>query len=209
MPSLVALLATPAAAAQPPRTTSAILRAGVLSRRDVPSTWVATPRSTTSDPFPRGAACATLAAAERVARRSPHAASPQFSDPESGNTTEADNSVYALPSAAAAHRYLAAYEAGTASACFQLVLTDAVGASASVALAPLTTQVAGLGDEAAGYEGTVQGTNAAGQPVALVADVVAVRVGRAATVFEFLSANQQIPAGPSVVTTVVRRLGGR
>ena len=73
-------------------------------------------------------------------------------------------------------------------------------------LAPLTSQLAGLGDESAGYEGTVQGTNGAGQPVALVADVVAVRVGRAATVFEFLSANQQIAAGPSIVTSVVKRL---
>jgi hypothetical protein len=208
VPSLVAMLAAPAAAAKP-LSTSAILKAGVLSARDVPSTWVSTPRTAAPDPFPRGAVCRTLAAAERVARRSPHAASPQFSDPESGNTTEADNSVYALPSAAAAHRYLAAYAAGTASACFQLVLTDAVGTSASVALVPLTTQLAGLGDESAGYEGTVQGTNGAGQAVALVADVVAVRVGRAVTVFEFLSANQQIAAGPSIVTTVVRRLGGR
>ena len=87
--------------------------------------------------------------------------------------------LYALPSAGAAHRYLAAYEAATAGACFQLVLTDAVGASASVALVPLTSQVAGLGDESAGYEGTVQGTNGAGQTVALVADIVAARVGRA------------------------------
>jgi hypothetical protein len=207
VPWLVVLLAARSAGAVP-RTTSAILKAGVLSAHDVPSTWVATPRSTAAESFPRGAACQTLAAAERVARRSPHAVSPQFSDPGSGNTTEADNSVYALPSAAAAHRYLAAYAAGTASACFQQVLTDAVGTSASVALTPLTTQLAGLGDESAGYEGTVQGTNGGGQAVALVADVVAARVGRAVTVFEFLSANQQIANGPSIVTTVVRRLGG-
>jgi hypothetical protein len=73
----------------------------------------------------------------------------------------------------------------------------------------LTAQLAGLGDESAGYEGTVQGTNRAGQAVALVADIVAVRVGRSAVVFEFLSANQQIAAGPAIVTTVVKRLGGR
>lgn len=206
---LLVTLAAPAASVTRPRTTRAILRAGIISPHDVPSTWIATPRSTAADPFPSGAACETLAAAERVARRSPRAASPQFSDPESGNTTEADNSVYALPNAAAAHRYLAAYQAPTASACFQRVLTDAVGTSASVTLAPLTSQLAGLGDESAGYEGTVQGTSGAGQAIALVADIVAVRVGRAVTVFEFLSANQQIADGPSIVTTVVKRLGGR
>ena len=206
--ALVVVLAGPAAAAKP-LTTSAILKAGVISARDVPSTWISTPRTTAPDPFPRGAACQTLAGAERVARRFPHAASPQFSDPESGNTTQADNSVYAFPTPVGAHRYLAAYEAATASACLQLVLTDAVGTSASVTLAPLTTQLAGLGDESAGYEGTVQGTNGAGQAVALVADIVAVRVGRSAVVFEFLSANQQIAAGPAIVTTVVKRLGER
>ncbi|HEV2308908.1 MAG TPA: hypothetical protein VGU73_00180 [Acidimicrobiia bacterium] len=206
-PTLMAALAGSPAAALP-RSTGAILKSGVLSARDVPSTWIATPRTTAPNPFPGDAACRSLAAAERVARRSPHAASPQYSDPESGNTTQADNSVYAFPSPAGAHRYLAAYEAAEASACLRLVLSDAVGTSASVTLEPLTTQLAGLGDERAGYEGTVQGTNGAGQTVALVADIVAVRVGRAATVFEFLSANQQIAAGPAIVTTVVRRLGG-
>jgi hypothetical protein len=208
VPAALAALAAPAAAARPIGT-AAILKAGVITAHDVPSTWISTPRTLAPDPFPSGAACRTLASAERAARRSPHAVSPQFSDPASGNTTEADNTVYAFASAVGAHRYLAAYEASTASACLQLVLTEAVGASATATVAPLTTQLAGLGDESAGYEGTVQGTNGAGQTVALVADIVAVRVGRAVTVFEFLSANQQIAAGPTIVNTVVKRLPGR
>ena len=200
--------AGPAGAARP-IATAAILTAGVITARDVPATWIATPRSTAPDPFPTGAACHTLATAERRARRSPHAVSPQFSDPQSGNTTEADNTVYAFANAAAARWYLAAYADPSASGCFRLVLTEAVGPSATVAIAPLTAQLAGLGDEQAGYEGTVQGTNGAGQPVALIADVAAVRVGRAVTVFEFLSANEQIAAGPAIVDTVVHRLAGR
>jgi hypothetical protein len=205
VPVALAALAGPAAAARPIGT-AAILKAGVITAHDVPSTWISTPRTGAPDPFPSGAACRTLASAERTARRSPHAVSRQFSDPESGNTTQADNTVYAFASAVGAHRYLAAYEASTASACLQLVLTEAVGASASVTIAPLTTQLAGLGDESAGYEGTVQGTNSGGQTVALVADIVAVRVGRAVIVFEFLSANEQITAGPTIVNTVVKRL---
>ena len=207
---VAALLAGPAAGAARPTTTVAILRAGVIAAHDVPSTWISTPRSTAAAPFPSGAACQTLAAVERTARRhAPHASSPQFSDPQSGNTTQADDSVYAFTSAAAAHRYLAAYQAGGASGCFQLVLTDAVGASGTATIAPLTAQLVGLGDENAGYEGTVQGANGAGQAVALVADIVAVRVGRAVAVFEFLSANRQITAGPTIVNTVVQRLGVR
>jgi hypothetical protein len=206
---VAALLAGPAAAAARPTTTAAILRAGVITAHDVPSTWISTPRSTGTDPFPSGAACQALAAAERVARRhAGRAASPQFSDPQSGNTTQADDDVYAFTSAGAAHRYLAAYLAGTASGCFQLLLTDAVGASATATIAPLAAQLVGLGDENAGYEGMVQGANGAGQTVALVADIVAVRVGRAVAVFEFLNANTQITAGPTIVNTVVKRLGG-
>ena len=72
-----------------------------------------------------------------------------------------------------------AYQAAAAQRCVQVVLAEAVGSAGTATVVPLTTQLQGLGDENAGYEGTLQGMNSAGQPIALVADLVTVRVGRA------------------------------
>jgi hypothetical protein len=186
---------------------AAILRAGVIRAADVPTTWVASKQSSTTSPYTGVSPCRAINAADRVAKRqAPRALSPQFSDSESAGTTMADNTVYAFPNVTAAVRYLSIYQAGSAGLCLQTVLAKAVGTAGTATVAPLTAQLQGLGDANAGYEGTIQGTSQQGQPIALVADLVVVRVGRAVVTFEFLNANVQVPDGPGIVDAVVRRL---
>jgi len=197
-------------AAPAPRSTPAILRAGVIHPRDVPAGWTASLQDQTALPFAGVAPCAAINAADATARRrAARAASPRFTDPQSAGTTAADNTVDAFRSAPAAARDLAAYQAPDAAACLQAVLTQAGGPGATVTVTPLASQLHGLGDANAGYEGTIAGRGQQGQPIALVADLVAVRVGRAVVVFEFLNANRPIPEGPGIVDTVVGRLTGR
>jgi len=200
-------MATAAQARPAPPTNAVILGAGVIRAADVPSTWVAAKQSATTSPYTGLSPCRQINAAERAARRTaPRALSPQFTDSESAGTTMADDTVYAFPTVRAASRYLSAYQASGAAPCLQTVLAKAVGSAGTATVAPLTTQLQGLGDANAGYEGTIQGTSQQGQPIALIADLVTVRVGRAVVTFEFLNANVQIPDGPGIVDAVVRRL---
>jgi len=186
---------------------AAILRAGVIRAKDVPTTWAAVKQSSTASPYTGVSPCRAINAAEETAkRRVPRARSPEFTDTQSAGTTMADDTVYAFPNVTAAGRYLSVYQASSTGLCLQTVLAKAVGPAGTATVAPLTAQLQGLGDANAGYEGTIQGTSQQGQPIALVADLVAVRVGRAVVTFEFLNANVQIPDGPGIVDTVVRRL---
>jgi hypothetical protein len=198
---------TPAEARSVKLSNSAILRAGVMRAEDVPTTWGSKKQSSTASVYTGLSPCRQINTAETAAnRRVPRARSAQFDDPQSAGTTLADDTVYAFPSASAAGRYLAAYQASSAAPCLQTVLAKAVGSAGTATVVPLTAQLQGLGDANAGYEGTIQGTNHQGQAIALVADLVTVRVGRAVVTFEFLNANVQIPQGPGIVDAVVRRL---
>jgi hypothetical protein len=202
------VIATGAAARDPGGlSTAAILRAGLIRASDVPPKWVAAKQSSSTSQFSGVSACRAINTVEAAAkRRVPRALSRQYGDPESAGTTVSDDTVYAFPNAKAAGRYLAAYQSSSAAPCLQAVLATAVGSAGTATVVPLTAQLRGLGDANAGYEGTIQGTSHQGQPVALVADLVTVRVGRAVVTFEFLNANQQIPEGPGIVDAVVRRL---
>jgi hypothetical protein len=201
-------LAGPAAASTSSATAS-ILRAGQITRADVPPTWSHSKQIDTLRSLPRVDACRPIAAASAAARRHlPRRLSATFIAPGSAGVTFAENTVYAFPSARAAAAYLSVFQAPGARTCFTAVFQHALAKlRATVTVVPVTT-LAGSSDASVGYEGTLATHDAQGTPVTVVFDLAAVTVGRAFVGFDFSNVTVALPEGPALVQAVTARLRG-
>ena len=183
----------------------AILKAGVLTAADVPSTWMSVKQSDSGTKSFQGiASCKQIVAAMNAARRGPRALSRSFGDPAQASNAGAQNTVYAFKSVKAAQQYIAAYEASNAATCFQDAFNKAT--SGSQATVTPITDLQGVGDEAVGYEASVTGTDQSGKAVHVVDDLVDVRVGRAVMTFNFGNRDVRLPQGVAIVQAVISRL---
>jgi hypothetical protein len=203
-----AVLVAPAAAGvKAAATDKAILSAGVLAAADAPQGWTASKQTDSgTKPFKGVSACKGIATAVTNAKKSSaKALSPQFTDPANPNTTLAENSVYAFKTAKAATTNLAAYQDSSTQPCLEAMFNKQLTGQAQATVAPITDQLQGVGDAAAGYEATIV-VNNNGQPVTLIADSIAVRVGRAFLSFSFLNSGTRISQGPAIVNAVVDRV---
>ena len=201
----VTLAAPAGAAARSAASDQAILKAGVLTAADVPSTWTSAKQTDPGTKSFQGiASCKQIVAAMNAARRGPRALSRSFGDPAQASNAGAQNTVYAFKSVKAAQQYIAAYEASNAATCFQ----DAFNRGTRGAQATVTpiTDLQGVGDQAVGYEASETGTDQNGKAVHVVADLVDVRVGRAVVTFMFGNSDVRIPQGVAIVQSVVTRL---
>jgi hypothetical protein len=190
-------------------TTASILRAGQITRADVPPTWMHSKQIDTLRSLPRVDACRPIAAASAAARRRlPRKLSPTFMAPGSAGITFAENTVYAFASARAAAAYLSVFQGPGALTCITAVFQHALAKlRATVTVAPVTT-LAGSSDASVGYEGTLSTHDAQGNPVTVVFDLAAVTVGRAFAGFDFSSVTAPLPEGPALVQDVTARLHG-
>jgi hypothetical protein len=183
----------------------AILKAGVLTAADVPSTWASTKQPDVGTKNYQGISdCKQISAAIDTARRGAHVFSPQFADPSSTSNALAEDTVFAFKSVKAAQRYVAAFAASTAASCYQEAFVRSSRGQGQATVAPLT-DVQGLGDQAVGFQADITGTQN-GQPVHAIADVVGVRVGRAFVGFNFLNNDVRLPDGVGIVQAVMGRL---
>jgi hypothetical protein len=183
----------------------AILKAGLLTGADVPSTWPAAKQPDAgTKPFKGIASCKQIVAMTDAARRGPRARSPLFSDPAPASNSGAQDTVYAFKSVKAAEQYLAAYQASNAATCFQEAFNRAT-AGAQVTVTP-AIDLQGAGDDAVGYEANITGTDQNGKAVHVVDDLIAVRVGRALVGFSFGNNDVRIPQGVAIVQSVISRL---
>ena len=200
-------LAAPAAAGES-RSDKAILKAGVITRDDVPSDWTSE-RGGSSGRALRGISeCKKInAAVENAKKKEPRARSREFQDPVSQGTTSAENAVYAFKDENAATRFIANYQGSDADACFDKAAAKVASEQPTAetpSVAPIT-DLQGVGDEAVGYEIVVTFSQS-GQSFTLYLDIVAVRVGRAVLGFNFSNIGSRITEGPDVVNAVVARV---
>jgi hypothetical protein len=208
--TLAAALAAPAAGRVPAAaSTQAVLAAGTLTSADVPPGWTATKQHDTNDKnFAGIASCKQIKAASSAARKSvPRRLSPTFTDTTSPNQlTSAEDTVYAFKDAAAAGRFLSVYKATAAQACLTAATKKAVGASRVQVNVVPRTDLQGVGDDNAGYEATLQGNDRQGNPVTVVFDVLAVRVGRGFIGFDFGNQGGRLPQASQIVNTIAQRV---
>src|SRR5215218_2541188 len=113
-------LAAPAIAAGESKGDRAILKAGVITKADVPAEWTSTPSKPRSDALKSLRGCkkvtnAVTSAAEDV----PRARSREFADPRRQNATAADNAVYACEYAKGTRKLMSPYKGSAATNCFE------------------------------------------------------------------------------------------
>jgi hypothetical protein len=180
----------------------AILKAGVIGAADVPATWQSAPQTDPGAKQYKGiAVCKQTAAAEPAARRGPRKLSPQFADPSTNGNTLAENVAILFKDAKSATRYLTTFQDSSTPKCLQAVLQHQVGSRGQVGtLSPLAS-LQGVGDQSLGFEVPVQT-----QSGTLIADLVAVRVGRVLLEFTFTNPGVQTTQGPQIVNAVVNRV---
>jgi hypothetical protein len=202
------VLAAPVAAAGESKGDKAILKAGVITKADVPAEWISEKSGSSGDALKGIRACRRInTAVENARENQPRARSREFSDPASRAQSQAENAVYAFDNARAAGRFVAAYEGSAATACFE-GLAEEVGKGQPITgpptLSPIT-DLQGVGDEALGYEIAASYTQEGGAAT-LYVDFVVVRVGRAALGFVFANVGERISQGPDIVNAVVQRV---
>jgi hypothetical protein len=154
VPVVAALaLAAPAVAAGESKGDKAILKAGVITKTDVPAEWTSTKASPSGEALKGIRDCKKINSAVAAAKKNePRARSREFSDPVPQNATSAENAVYAFESAKAAGEFVAAYEGSAANACFQR-LAEEVAKDRPVTGPPTVspiTDLQGVGDESLG-----------------------------------------------------------
>ena len=165
------LVAPAGAGARAAASDRAILTAGVLTARDVPSTWVGAKQADVGTKNYQGIAiCRQIANAMDAARRGAHRFSPQFADPSPTSNALAEDTVFAFTSVKFAQQYAGASAASNAASCYQQAFVRASRGQGQAAVTPLT-DVQGLGDQGVGFEADITGTQN-GQPVHAVAEVV-------------------------------------
>jgi hypothetical protein len=203
----VVALAGPATAGES-RSDKAILKAGVITKDDVPAGWTSK-KATSSDRAYRGIAeCRQIrSAVDNAKKRLPRAQSRDFEAPGSRGTTSAEDTVYVFKDVDAATDFLANYQAPDTSTCLQKGAAKATRSQAGAGeptVSPIT-DLAGVGDDAVGYEITVD-LSAGGETGTLYIDLVAVRVGRTFLGFNLANLSDRLPEGPALVQTVVARV---
>ena len=200
-------LAGPALAADK-KGDKAILKAGVITKADVPAEWTSTKSSPSSDALKGIKECKKINTAVTTAKKdNPRARSREFSDPVQAHGTTAENTVYAFSNNRSASRFVSAYQGAGATACFDQLAAAVVQGrpTAGPPTAAPITDLQGVGDEATGYEIAATFTQNGGTAT-LYIDFVVVRVGRAVTGFGFTNVDARIPQGPDIVNAVVQRV---
>jgi hypothetical protein len=203
-------LAAPAGAAGESKSDKAILKAGVITKADVPAEWTSTKGDSSGDALKGIRDCKKINSAVAEARENePRTRSRDFSDPVPQNATSAENAVYAFENAKAARKFVAAYKGSAANTCFERLAAEVAKdrpTASPPTVAPIT-DLQGVGDEALGYEIAATFTQEGGTAT-LYIDFVVVRVGRAVLGFGFTNVDVRIPQGPEIVNAVVQRVGG-
>jgi hypothetical protein len=200
--------AAPAIAAGESKGDKAILKAGVITKADVPAEWTSKRAKPTSDSLKGIKDCRRINSAIANANdNEPRALSREFADPVPENATNAQNAVYAFESTKAARRFVSPFRRSAAPACFEK-LGAAIGRQRPTAGPPTVspiTDLQGVGNEAVGYEIAATFTQNGGSAT-LYIDFISVRVGRATMIFAFTNVDARIPEGPAIVTAVVQRV---
>jgi hypothetical protein len=186
----------------------AILKAGVITKADVPAEWTSK-RGTSSGEATKGIKeCKKINTAVAAAKQDdPRARSREFADPVPEDAKTAENAVYAFPDKKTAGKFVAAYTGSAATVCFEKLGSE-VARSRPTAGPPTVspiTDLQGVGDEAIGYEIAATFTQDGGSAT-LYIDFIVVRMGRAVLGFEFTNVDARIPEGPAIVTAVVQRV---
>jgi hypothetical protein len=201
-------LAGPALAAGETKGDQAILKAGVITKADVPAEWTSTKRDSSSQALKGLRECKRINTAVADAKKNnPRARSRDFADPVQEHATSAENAVYAFPNKGTATRFVSAYQGAAATACFDKLAAE-VGKGRPTTGPPTAapiTDLQGVGDEATGYEIAATFTQDGGTAT-LYIDFVVVRVGRAVMGFGFTNVGARIPQGPDIVNAVVQRV---
>jgi hypothetical protein len=200
--------AAPAIAAGESKGDKAILKAGVITKADVPTEWTSKKGKSTGDALKGLKECKKINTAVAAAKQDdPRARSREFADPVTENAKMAENAVYAFPDSKAAGKFVSAYEGSAATTCFDKLGSE-VARSRPTAGPPTVspiTDLQGVGDEALGYEIAATFTQNGGTAT-LYIDFIVVRVGRAVLGFAFTNVDARIPEGPAIVTAVVQRV---
>jgi hypothetical protein len=201
-------LAAPALAAGESKGDKAILKAGVITKADVPAEWTSKKGKSSGDALTGLKECKKINTTVAAAKRDdPRARSREFADPVPSNAKTAENAVYAFPDQKRAGKFVAAYNGSAATACFDKLGAE-VARSRPTAAPPTVspiTDLQGVGDEAVGYEIAATFTQNGGTAT-LYIDFIVVRVGRAVLGFGFTNVDARIPQGPDIVTAVVQRV---
>ena len=202
-------LAAPALAAGESKGDKAILKAGVITKADVPAEWTSKKGKSSGDALTGLKECKKINTTVAAAKQDdPRARSREFADPVPSNAKTAENAVYAFPDQKSAGKFVAAYKGSAATACFDKLGAE-VARSRPTAAPPTVspiTDLQGVGDEAVGYEIAATFTQNGGAAT-LYIDFIVVRVGRAVLGFGFTNVDARIPQGPDIVTAVVQRVG--
>ena len=203
--ALVAL-AAPAGAGES-RSDKALLKAGVITKADVPSDWTSKKASSSSDEQLRSPECREIkAAVDKAKKNTPRRRSRDF-EPSESSATSAQDTVYAFKNVSGATNFFANYSDSSANACFEALANELANSqpeAGTPGVAPIT-DLQGVGDEAVGYEITVPYT-VSGQSTTLYVDFVVVRQGRVVLGFGFSNRDERIPEGPPIVQAVVGRV---
>jgi hypothetical protein len=198
--------AAPAAAGES-KSDKAILKAGVITKADVPSDWTSK-KASSSDQQLRAPECREIkTAVDKAKKNTPRRRSRDFEPSGSGSATSAQDTVYAFKNVSGATSFFANYSDSTANACFEALadeLASGEPTAGSPAVAPIT-DLQGVGDEAVGYEITIPYA-AGGESTTLYVDFVVVRQGRVVLGFGFSNRDVRIPEGPPIVRAVVGRV---
>jgi hypothetical protein len=201
-------LAGPALAAGPTKGDKAILKAGVMTKADVPADWTSKKGETTGTALRGIKQCKKINTAVADAKQNnPRAQSRQFSDPVPEHATMAQDTVYAFPNKRSATKFVSTYQGSPAQACFDKLAAEVAKdrpTAAPPTAAPIT-DLQGVGDEAVGYEIAATFTQDVGAAT-LYIDLVLVRVDRAVMGFTFTNVDARIPQGPDIVNAVVQRV---
>ncbi len=209
---MVGVWAVPAGArgGRPTPGDRAILAAGVLSARDVPSGWTSQSVSSGNQfaGFRGLAGCKQIVVADAAGTAGIHAVSRAFSDPAvPSREATATDEVYAFPTVAGAARYLAAFQAASAPTCLQTGLSVQTGGQVGVAAVP--NHGPALGDDNASFDAVLSTTDQQGQPFTAILDFVLVRTGRAVVDLAFTNpGTSPLAQEQTIVGAVVLRMEG-
>lgn len=206
--TLVAAVAGPAAAGES-TSDKAILKAGVVTKADVPTGWTSKKPSADDDQTYKGIAeCKNLRTAIADAKKStPRARSRQFEARGSNGTTSARSTVYVFETPEAAATFLGVYQDPQVSTCIEKGVAKVLRRREGVgepSIAPVT-DLEGLGDGAIGFEVTIPVT-ADDESATFYIDSIAVRVGRAIVGFNLSEFEEPLSDGPSIVQSIVGRV---
>jgi hypothetical protein len=199
--------AAPAIAAGESKGDKAILKAGVITKADVPAEWTSK-KGTSSGEATKGIKeCKKINAAVAEARKDePRARSREFLDAPEQTRSQAENVVYAFSNKKAAGKFVSVIKGSASTACFQALGVEVARNRPTVGT-PTVEPITDLqgGDEALGYEIAITYTQSGGT-AAYYIDYVFVRVGRAALGFVFANVGARIPQGRDIVSAVVQRV---